>query len=108
VFVLSDFADFTSATAKLLVSMGRHMDLSLMRVIDPLEDKLEISGRVGVSDGRNTESIVVSNTLRERYLQARSNTDETLKSAAVKARAALLNVSTEDNPATTVSRLYRS
>lgn len=108
VFILSDFADFGDSTAKLLGSIGRHTDVSLLRITDPLEDELEMSGRVGVSDGKATQTVVINDDIRQRYLESRTDLVARLKSAATRAHAVLLNSSTEESPTTAVSRLYRA
>lgn len=108
VFVLSDFADFDDAAAKCLGSIGRHTDVSLLRVTDPIEDELAMTGRVGVSDGKDTQTVVINDDIRERYLQSRAELTDALKNAAIRAHAVLLNTSTAETPAGAVSRLYRA
>ena len=107
IFVLSDFADFDDAAAKNLARLGRHTEITLFWISDPLESTLGLSGRLGLSDGRTTRSVDFSNDLRERYQAQRQRHQVRLEEAARRSRARLVPVSTSEAPISFLRRLYR-
>lgn len=107
-FILSDFHDFDEACAKLLAGLGRHMEITLYWIRDLLELKLDLHGRLGLSDGRSTRSVVFSPALRTRYAETRAATQAQFEEAARRSRATIVPVSTEDDPLAFLRRLYRS
>ena len=107
-FVLSDFSDFNDDAAKLLTGLGRHAEITLFWITDPLEFDLDLSGRLGMSDGRSTRSIDVSRELRERYRSERLAQRERLERAARRSRSRLVQVDTAQEPIAFLRKLYRS
>lgn len=106
-FILSDFHDFDEACGRLLAGLGRHMEVTLFWIRDPLETALDLDGRLGVSDGRATRTIDFSRALRDRYEENRRAAQAQLEEAARRSRATLVPVSTEDEPLAFLRRLYR-
>lgn len=49
IFVLSDFLNVTDDTSGLLGALARHNTVSVLRIVDPLEQKLPDSGRFAVA-----------------------------------------------------------
>ena len=107
-FVLSDFSDFNDDAAKLLSALGRHAEITLFWITDPLEFDLDLSGRLGVSDGRSTRSIDFSRDLRDRYRSERLDQRERLERAARRSRSRLVRVDTAVEPVSFLRKLYRS
>jgi uncharacterized protein (DUF58 family) len=107
-FVLSDFSDFNDAAAKLLSGLGRHAEITLFWITDPLEFDLDLSGRLGVSDGRSTRAIDFSRDLRDRYRSERMDQRDRLERAARRSRSRLVRVDTAQEPVAFLRKLYRS
>ena len=106
-FILSDFHDFDDEAAKVLTGLGRHTEMTLCWITDPLESSLELSGRFGMSDGRASRSIDVSGELRDRYRARRRDQQDRLEEAARRSRARLVPVSTAQDPILFLRQLYR-
>lgn len=107
-FVLSDFSDFNDDAAKLLSALGRHAEITLFWITDPLEFDLDLSGRLGVSDGQSTRSIDFSRGLRDRYRSERLDQRDRLERAARRSRSRLVRVDTAQEPVSFLRKLYRS
>jgi uncharacterized protein (DUF58 family) len=108
IFLLSDFSDFNDDAAKHLSTLGRHTEITLFWISDPLESTLELQGRLGLSNGRETRAIDFSRDLRERYQARRRSQQRRLEEAARRSRARLVPVTTADDPLAFLRRLYRS
>lgn len=106
-FVLSDFSDFNDEAAKLLCGLGRHTEITLFWITDPLESNLDLEGRLGMSNGRATRSVEISSALRDRYRLLFRAQQDRLEEAARRSRARLVPVSTAQEPVSFLRRLYR-
>jgi len=87
IFVLSDFHDFDQAAAKALSELGRHTDITLLQVIDELEQQLPFTGSIAISDGSQNARVRVSNKIKQSYHSKLAERQVLLKSAAAQARA---------------------
>ena len=108
IFLLSDFSDFDEDAAKQLSRLGRHTEMTLFWISDPLESALELTGRLGLSDGRTTRSVDFSTDLRERYRARRLDQQQRLEEAVLRSRARLVPVTTAEDPISFLRKLYRS
>ena len=106
VFIISDFHDFDQTTARALVLLARHTDISLMKVFDPLEEQLPAAGAVSISDGQERASINLSSGLRSGYQQGIEHRNQALLDAAVRARAVYMQINTQDEPRQALMKLY--
>jgi len=106
VFILSDFHDFSNKAAKSLVALGRHTDINLFQVQDPLETDLPVSGAVSISDGTHRSSVQLSNSLQKAFLKQINARTKLLKEAALRSRSAFVQVSTLDEPRQILNRIY--
>lgn len=106
-FILSDFSDFDDEAAKLLTALGRHAEITLFWITDPLEFELDLSGRLGMSDGRATRTIDFSDDLRERYRADQRDHQMRLERAARRSRSRLVPVDTTQDPVPFLRKLYR-
>ena len=97
IFIISDFHDFDQASAKELTNLGKHADLSLLHVVDPLEEQLPLKGAIAISDGENNSHVQLSNKLKQAYQTQLLEQDALLKSAATKARALYKKVPTSQS-----------
>jgi uncharacterized protein (DUF58 family) len=107
VFVLSDFNDVDSNAEKTLGLLGRHMDLTLIRTFDKLEENLAVHGRLGISDGKRASVVDISGELVEGYREQQRNREAILKRAASRSAATLVEINTDDQPLSFLLRLYR-
>ncbi len=82
VFVISDFYDIDQAAVKAISKLGRHADLTLIRVTDPLEEHLPASGSLPISDGKRVAKFRLTSKTKDVY---RKSVDQ---------RASLLNQAT--------------
>lgn len=106
VFILSDFADFDAGAARTLGRLGRHTDLSLLRIRDPLESALPAAGSVAISDGAHKTLVGLNRRLCAAFRQELEVRQQHLLRAARRARAPLIDISTRDEPRTLLTRLY--
>ncbi len=57
VFIISDFYDLDEQCEKRLFQLARHHYVTLLWVVDPLEEKLPNSGKVQVSNGQSQQTL---------------------------------------------------
>lgn len=98
VVIISDFRDFNQEAEKQLFLLGRHCDLSLVSVQDPLEIELPPPGVYRVADDRG-QYVLESNDpqLREAFYQRQLKRQQYLTSTAVRIGAHLLRFSTSED-----------
>jgi len=87
IFIISDFHDFDETSTKQLVNLGKHTDISLIHVVDPLEENLPLAGAVSISNGQQRAALQLGSNLVNHYQQQLSKHTEELVRAAVSARA---------------------
>ena len=107
IFIISDFHDMDSDAEKSLGLLGRHMDLTLIRTLDRLEENLTVEGRLGVSDGSRSSVVDMSDTLLDSYRRQQQSRDAMLKRSASRSAATLVEITTDDEPLAFLLRLYR-
>ena len=105
-FVISDFIDFDEDAQRSLSMIGRHADITLIRVLDPLETEIPAVGRTRLTDGKKEAEIVLdSSTVR--LLQAHlKKQGELLLNAANLAKAGLISATTNDVPIALLRKHY--
>lgn len=106
IFMLSDFHDFDDAAAKSLISLGKHTDINLFQIQDPLETRLPSGGTVSISDGMHKSTVHLGNALQKAFVEHINERARRLRDAAIRARAAFIQVSTQDEPRQTLNRIY--
>jgi len=94
VFIVSDFHDFDQAAAKALSNLGKHTDISLFRISDPMEQTLALNGHFAISDGVKSARVRMSKQVQSAYQDKLSQQNDLLKAAAVQARALYAQVET--------------
>lgn len=105
IFVISDFHDFDDNAAKALSTLGRHSDITLIQINDPLERDLP-SGNVAVSNGDDRLSVSLNNSLKQNYLSLIEERQVHLKQAAIRARAYFTQLSTDDSARHCLTRIF--
>lgn len=106
IFILSDFHDFDDKAAKSLSKLGRHTDINLFQILDPLEAELPVSGTVSISDGVHRSSVQLGNSLQKAYVEQMKERAKLLREAALRSRSAFIQVSTRDEPRQILNRIY--
>ncbi|MBX2848643.1 MAG: DUF58 domain-containing protein [Acidiferrobacterales bacterium] len=97
IFVISDFHDFDADSAKALSNLGKHADLTLLHVVDELEEELPFNGSIAISDGEHKAHVNVSNKIKSAYHSRLQEKDAALKSGATKARALYKKIDTSQS-----------
>ena len=97
VFIISDFYDFDLSAAKALVKLAKRTDLSLLQVVDPLEEQLPINANIAISNGIESGRVMLSNKLTQRYTEARQQHFTVLENAAIQSKAFYTKISTRQS-----------
>jgi len=106
IFVISDFHDFDQPCAKALSTIGRHTDINLLHIFDPIEEQLPVAGTVSISDGKNRSSVRLNSSLQQDYLQRIQSRQKLLNDSAVRTRAVYTKVGTDQEPRPFLNKIY--
>lgn len=105
-FVISDFHDLDERAEKSLSLLGRHIDISLIQVLDPLEVSLPAMGRVTLSDGKQRHQISIDPDLVKKFQQEASLQQDKIKQVCKRSRAQYIKVTTDSEPLTSLQTIY--
>ncbi len=105
-FVISDFLDFNEEAKRALSLIGRHADITLIRVLDPLESEIPAVGRTRLTDGKVETEVVLDQSTVKRLQSHLKHQNEQLVSAASLARAGLISATTTDIPLAVLRKHY--
>lgn len=98
VYILSDFHDLDADAKQQLFELARHTEVTLLQVYDPLEAKLQASGQLAVSDGREQVQLAVGDRhFQQAWQQTFAQQQEHLIDSARELRLRLLSFSTTDD-----------
>jgi len=100
--VVSDFHDLDATCASLLTAIGNKGSLTLLWIVDPLEENLPAAGWVGVSNGIDRARRRLNSATRSRYRRRREAFESTLIGYAGTANAELRKLGTGDRETTTL------
>ncbi len=107
VFILSDFAGLTPASAAQITELGRHSEVVLCFCHDPLEAELPPAGHYRVSDGEQSRVVDSSSqTQREHYRARFSAQLSELERLAQRPGIQLLPFSTADEPLSVLQQRF--
>lgn len=106
IFIISDFHDFDAVCAKSLSLMGRHTDINLLHIFDPIEESLPKTGAVSISDGLQRSSVRLSSSLQQAYLQKIEARQKLLNDSAMRARALYCKINADEEPRTLLNKIY--
>lgn len=99
IFLLSDFHDWDSDCNDHLNHLGKHSDVTLIRIYDPLEKQLPQSGIYSITDGQQRLSIDTSDTaLCKKHSERFDAITRQLQEVSSKIFATFIQVSTNDDP----------
>ena len=97
IFIISDFHDIDADATKALSKLGKHADITLLQVSDPLEEDLPFKGNIAISNGQNSRTVSVSKKVKQDYLDQLVEQDAALKSACAHARAMYKKIDTSQS-----------
>ena len=97
VFILSDFHDFDEASHHQLHCLARHIDVSCIKISDPLESQLSKLHGLSISDGKQRSQLSDEQALRD-FEQRQINSAQLLEQACKKSAVELLHCQTNNNP----------
>lgn len=97
VYLISDFHGFNADSEQAICKLGRQCTLVIVMISDVLEDTLEVSGTIGVSDGGHHSVIGMTAAKRDRYLQQRRAFHDSVQRSADRCGATLLHHVLTDN-----------
>ncbi|RBP51290.1 DUF58 domain-containing protein [Arenicella xantha] len=107
IFIISDFHDFDDAAARALSTLGKHTDLTLLQITDPLEAEMPLAGRFAISNGVVDRNVSITPAIQRAYLQELELQNKALQSAARQARARMTSASTQDSARDILNAVYR-
>lgn len=97
-FIISDFHDFTNECEQQLFELGRHTDITLVHVYDPLEKHLASNTRLTVSNGQSRLQLPTDdNAFQQAYYTAYNEKLERIVSSSKRLGITLLSYATTDN-----------
>ncbi|MBX2847952.1 MAG: DUF58 domain-containing protein [Acidiferrobacterales bacterium] len=105
IFIISDFHDINDNAAKALSNLGRHSDVTLIQIIDPLEQQLP-SGRVSISNGTERIAVSLNENLKSNYQTRLEDRQQQLQQAALRARAYFTQLTTEQSARHSLTRIF--
>ncbi len=98
IFMISDFRNMDEKAFSHLANVARHNDIVLIKITDPIETDLPLSGSYKLTDGINELQIRTSNkTTREEYQQRYATDNAQLEKFCKQNRIHLVPISTSDN-----------
>ncbi|MCC6202207.1 MAG: DUF58 domain-containing protein [Gammaproteobacteria bacterium] len=106
VFIIGDLHDLDTAAERALVLLGRHVDITLLRVVDALERTPPERGRLAISNGRDRTAIWMAPGVLAAYRAETERYDAALARACARSGARLLTADTRDEPLAFLRRHY--
>ncbi len=98
IFMISDFRDMNEKAFAHIANIARNNDIIMLKISDPIEVSLPISGTYKLTDGVKELQIQTSSKkTREEYHQRYLSHNQRIESFCRKNRIHLINISTDDN-----------
>lgn len=105
VFILSDFHDFGEDAHHQLHCLARHIDVSCIKISDPLEAKLPQLQGLMISDGQQRSMLRQGQEL-EAFSKQQATSQNLLAQACAKSAVELLHCKTTDDPLVWLASRY--
>lgn len=105
-FIISDFHDLDERSEKAITLMGRHIDISLIQVLDPLEIQLPAMGEVTLSDGKQRHQVSINPELAQKFQQETRAQQDRIKQLCKRSRAQYIKAMTDSEPLATLQAIY--
>lgn len=105
-FIISDFIDFDEEAQRALTMIGRHAEITLIRIQDPLETEIPAVGRTRITDGNKEAEVILDRSTLRLLKSHLKHQNELLLNAATLAKAGLISAATSDNPLAVLRKHY--
>ncbi len=106
IFIISDCYDFEHNAANALGSLGKHADITLLQITDPLEKNLPTHGTVAISNGQQHTSVQLNSQLHSAYYQHYEQRQKCLQDAAKSVHALHAEISTTQTARESLQQLF--
>ena len=106
VFLIGDLHDLDAAAERALVLLGRHADITALRIVDVVEAAPPERGRLAISDGRERAAVWMGPALLAAYREESARREAALLRACARAGARLITADTRDEPLAILRRHY--
>lgn len=98
IFMLSDFREMNEKSLSHLANIARHNDVILIKIIDPIEIELPVSGSYKLTDGlKELQLQTFSKKIKQQYKQQHETKNQEFEKFCRKHRIHLITISTSDN-----------
>ena len=98
IFMFSDFREMNEKSLSHLANISRHNDVILIKIIDPIEIELPVSGSYKLTDGLKKLQIqTFSKKIKQQYKQQHETKSQEFEKFCRKHRIHLITISTSDN-----------
>lgn len=105
IFMISDFRDMDEKTFSHIANLSRNNDIIFIKITDPIEIDLPLSGSYKLTDGEKELQLQTSNKkTREKYHQKYITHNERLEKFCRQHRIHLVPISTADNVLATLKK----
>ena len=113
IFIISDFHDYTPECDEILYLISRHCDVTLIQVLDPLEQTLSTlnhsSGLLDVTDGEQRLQIAANDkTLQQQYRQRFEKRQQNIIRQCRRLKINLFSFGTENNEIDKMRQIFNS
>ena len=106
IYLVSDFHDFDQAAVKALTTLGKHTDITLIQINDPIELEIPLLGSVAISDGQASSRMRISKSIQHAYLSEVDKRILNLKTAAAQSRAHYAHISTTESARDALVKIF--
>ena len=106
IYVVSDFHDFNQAAVKALTTLGKHTDITLIQISDPMELEIPLLGNIAISDGQDSSRMRISKSIQQAFWGEMDRRILNLKTAAAQSRAHYAHVSTANSARDTLVKIF--
>ena len=106
IFIISDFHDFDDHAARALRNLSKGKDITLIKVVDALEQELPLLSSAPISDGVQRSRISINSNLKNAYQQHIDERQSQLKVAATKAKAQYTQIDTSQTARQSLRKLF--
>ncbi len=111
VFIISDFHDYTPQCDEILYLLSRHCDVTLIQVLDPLEQTLSTlnhsSGLLDVTDGEQRLQIAANDkTLQQQYCQRFEDRQQSIIRQCRRLKINLFTFNTAENENNKIQQIF--
>jgi len=99
-FIVSDLHDLDAEAEKQLFHLHRHLDITLIRTFDPMEQAISGSGRLSITNGQARQQLPLHDKqFQQQYRAASQQHEQKLHEAAQRLGLEIIEISTSDDPA---------